>query len=213
VQLGVQATHWPVLLLQVSSEGHVPQIPLQPSLPHCLPTQFGQQQVAQQLSHCPASLQVWPEGHRAQIPPQPSDPQLFPEQFGVHATQSPRALHACPVGQVPQLPPQPSDPHARIPQFGTQPASVPASAGVPESDLPASGGTSPPHAFATQCSLFAAQLAHVAPPVPHALSSSPSLHVPSLPQQPSQVVGPQVTTVSPVWQPAASVSHTAATSR
>ena len=52
---GAGTTHWPVEL-QVSPDGQVPQLPPQPSLPHCLPVQFG----VQFATHWPLELQLSP---------------------------------------------------------------------------------------------------------------------------------------------------------
>ena len=70
-------THWP-LALQLSPAPQVPQLPLHPSPPHCLPEQLG----TQPETHSPLALQLSPAGQEPQVPPQPSLPHDFPVQLG-----------------------------------------------------------------------------------------------------------------------------------
>ena len=79
-----------VPLEQASPGQHSPQLPPQPSGPHCLPTQLGAH------SHCPVALQVEPEAQAPQLPPQPSGPHCLPEHCGVHApVHRPSAEQVC----------------------------------------------------------------------------------------------------------------------
>lgn len=56
--------------------GQVPQIPPQPSSPHCFPVHFGVQ------AQRPLALQAPPPGQVPQLPPQPLSPHCFPVQAG-----------------------------------------------------------------------------------------------------------------------------------
>jgi hypothetical protein len=82
------------VLLQVVPVPHVPQLPLQPLLPHCLPVQAGAQ------THWPAAEQVSFALQLPQLPEQPLSPHFFVPQFGTHI-QVP-LLQVWPVGQPPQ---------------------------------------------------------------------------------------------------------------
>jgi len=66
--------------LQVALPLHDPQLPPQPSSPHCFPLQSGEQ-----VAHWPVPLHVVPPVHEPQLPPQPSLPHCFPLQPGVQA--------------------------------------------------------------------------------------------------------------------------------
>ena len=70
----------------------MPQTPLQPSGPHCLPTQVGWQ------THTPAGLQLSEAGQVPQVPPHPSGPHSLPTHEGVQlVTQVPlTVLHSWP---------------------------------------------------------------------------------------------------------------------
>ncbi len=98
---------------QLWPEGQVPQVPPQPSLPHCLPPQVGRQ------VQVPAVEQTVEPVQAPQPPPQPSGPQVFPAQLGVQV-QVPVAEQVSPEGQVPQVPPQPSGPHCFPTHWGMQ---------------------------------------------------------------------------------------------
>jgi hypothetical protein len=81
LQLGRQdVTHW-LLALQTSPVAQVPQLPWQPSLPHCFPVQLGAQ------THWLLALQTSPFAHVPQLPWQPSLPHWFPVQLGVHVVE------------------------------------------------------------------------------------------------------------------------------
>ncbi len=87
--------------LQNWPPGQLPQLPLHPSEPHCLPKQLGWQDGWQ----FPLT-QLDPAGQFPQVPPQPSDPHCFPEQLGKQ-----------PPVQVPQ--PIPSTSSAQIVSHST----------------------------------------------------------------------------------------------
>lgn len=130
-------------------EGHVPQLPPQPSDPQDLPWHWGTQ------THAPDAEQVEPEPQLPHVPPQPSGPHCRPSQRGTHAQRP--SVQLSPELQVPQLPPHPLSPHSSPAQLGVQedggvppsrdglPASsrplLPAS---PAAGLPASGTGVPP---------------------------------------------------------------------
>ena len=61
---------------QVCGAVQLPQVPPQPSGPHCFPLHW--------RSHMqlPAAVQVWPALHVPQLPPQPLSPQVLPVQLG-----------------------------------------------------------------------------------------------------------------------------------
>ncbi len=125
----------------------LPQVPPQPSGPHCFPVHdgthahwlvvlqvWGEGQVPQlppqpslphwalhdgRQVHWPLALQTSLPAQVPQVPPQPSGPQVRPLQAGVH-TQAPAVEQLVPVPQVPQAPPQPSSPQALPVQLGEQ---------------------------------------------------------------------------------------------
>ncbi len=68
-------THWP-LALQVWVLAQAPQLPPQPSVPHCLPPHWGAH------THCPERLQVCEPEQVPHCPPQPSEPHTLPAQLG-----------------------------------------------------------------------------------------------------------------------------------
>ena len=120
LQLGVQS-HWPAAE-HVSNPAHMPQLPPQPSGPHCLPAQLGMQSPSQA-----PSAQVPPPAQRpsAHLPPQPSSsPHCFASQEGSQASQVP-SWQTLPPEHDPQVPPQPSGPHSLPAQAGTHGAQLP----------------------------------------------------------------------------------------
>jgi hypothetical protein len=107
------------LVVQILGEAQLPQLPLQPSLPHCFPPQLG----VQLDTHLPLALQAMPEGQAPvpQTPPHPSLPHCLPLQLRVHVvTHWPAVVHTLGEAQEPQLPPQPSFPHCLPSQARTQ---------------------------------------------------------------------------------------------
>ena len=62
----------PCRVLQVSALGQLPQLPPQPSGPHCRPLQLGTH------AQAPAALQVSDRPQLPQEPPQPSSPHCLP---------------------------------------------------------------------------------------------------------------------------------------
>ncbi len=82
-----------------------PQLPLQPSFPHCFPEHWGWQ-------HDVPFKQVCGHGHVPHWPPQPSLPHTWPEQSGMHDGPHVPLEHEPPPGHwslIPvHLPPQPS---------------------------------------------------------------------------------------------------------
>ncbi len=128
-QLVALQTHWPVVLLQTSPDGQVPQEPSQPSGPHSLPWQAGWQ-TQSPLTHCSCPVQV------SQIsPPVPQFSLVLPGVMHGPAAVSQQPLgqlvalqthwpvvllQTSPDGQVPQEPSQPSGPHSLPWQFGVQ---------------------------------------------------------------------------------------------
>ncbi len=94
---------------------HDPQVPPQPSVPHCLPVQSGWQHIA--LVHLSPVLQAQSVGHVLQPSraaglhvPSPHD------TFDMHFPASQRN----PVPHAPHVPPQPSSPHCFPEQLGMQ---------------------------------------------------------------------------------------------
>lgn len=63
---------------QAVPTGQLPQLPPQPSLPHCLPVQLGTQVGWQR----PDALHEVPAGQLPQLPPQPSLPHILLAQLG-----------------------------------------------------------------------------------------------------------------------------------
>jgi hypothetical protein len=105
-------------VLHVSLPLQVPQVPLQPSLPHSRPEHDG----VQPDWHCPVASQELPAEQVPQLPPHPSSPQTRPAHEGVQLPHCPVASQAVPTEQVPQLPPHPSGPHTRPVHSETHPA-------------------------------------------------------------------------------------------
>lgn len=99
--------------LQIFEPVQLPQLPLQPSDPHCLPRQSGVQQAPS--THTEPPVHVQSLGQDEQVSP-------FPQLPSPQPTQAP-AVHVKVPPHEPQLPPQPSDPHALPVQFGVQQAS------------------------------------------------------------------------------------------
>lgn len=103
---------------QTCPDGQLPQLPPQPSSPHCRPwlVQTGWHW------HLPCA-QVWGHWQAPHWPPQPSLPQVLPAQLGAQVGPQTPFAHAPPPGQAPwHRPPQPSG----------SPHSLPAQAGVHE---------------------------------------------------------------------------------
>jgi hypothetical protein len=185
--------HWP-LALQLSPVVQVPQLPLQPSEPHCFPLHWG----VQPATHWPLALHESPWVQVPQEPPQLSEPHCLPLHCGVHAPSQAPLVHVCPSPQdwhaaplVPQAPTLVPVWHA--PVVSTQPLQVPPLEQVPLLHVwaPLHTAQEPPWAphadavFAGEMQVpLGAQhpLAHVAaehsPPPPHTPSA---LHVWELP--------------------------------
>ena len=106
----------------------VPQLPPQPSSPHCLPAQSGVHE--EPSTHRPAGEQTRPTPQMPQLPPQPSSPHPLLAQSGVQtdgSTHCPSKEQVSPIPHTPQLTPQPLSPHSRVsqtPQHGSSAGSV-----------------------------------------------------------------------------------------
>jgi hypothetical protein len=93
---GTQGPEHVPLLEHVLPAEQAPQVPPQPSSPHCLPVQSG----TQISSHLPAAVQLSPKSHVPHSPPQPLSPHCLLVQLGVHVAQSGSAEQLTP-GQMP----------------------------------------------------------------------------------------------------------------
>lgn len=110
----------------------VPQLPPQPSSPHCFPLQLGEQLLVQR----PAASQL-PLVHVPQVPPHPSGPHCLPAQEGRHDVGHWPAASHVPLPQLPHDPPQPSGPQSLPVQLGTQAATHwPSALQLPEGQEP-----------------------------------------------------------------------------
>jgi hypothetical protein len=133
--VGSPPWHWPVVGLQVSGAGQLPQskVPHTGSIPHTRPWQSGTQA---SVTHSPLAVQFSPVGQdpQSKVPHTGSIPHTRPRQSGTQAseTHSALALQLFPVGQEPQskVPHTGSKPHWRLVQSGTHFCSSPPQPGA-----------------------------------------------------------------------------------
>jgi hypothetical protein len=152
----------------------VPQVPPQPSEPHCLPAQLGTQPP---WTHCPWALQLNPAWQVPQLPLQPSEPHCLPAQFG-------RQLHLAPHWFLASFTQMPS--HELLQQNGS----------MLQTHVWTAGSLQPVAAWVSQQEFAPGQPPQSLGQVVHV---SPPSHAP-LPQQEPQSLG-QVVHVSPPLHP------------